>query len=107
MDPKATQIAWHLRQNLVARGIEVQDILLFGSRARQTYRDDSDYDLLVISESFKEMDTWDRLMLLGEARSDIFDPLEILGQTPEEFESPGSYFYAEIKNTSVSLLKAA
>jgi predicted nucleotidyltransferase len=36
--------------SLLAEGLHPRAIILFGSRARGTYRSDSDYDLLVISE---------------------------------------------------------
>jgi uncharacterized protein len=37
-------------------GLRPQAIILFGSRARGTYRPDSDYDLLVVSEHLRDYD---------------------------------------------------
>lgn len=42
-------------------------VLMFGEDINK----DSDIDLVVISDDFKDMDTWERLMLLGSVRIGI------------------------------------
>ena len=50
-DPRLAQAVTRLAESLHPRAI-----ILFGSRARETHRLDSDYDLLVISEKSQDYD---------------------------------------------------
>ena len=60
-------------------------ILLFGSRAKGTALEESDYDVIVISKGFEKIKFFDRI-------SKIYDywkeqkPLEVFCYTPKEFE---------------------
>jgi predicted nucleotidyltransferase len=60
-------------------------IILFGSRARGDHLNDSDYDVIVVSSSFRDVHFLDRLTMLFELWDYDFD-LDILAYTPEEFE---------------------
>ena len=62
-----------------------EKVLLFGSRARGEHLDDSDYDILIVSERFRGQEFKERII---EAYGLIDKPLnvEILCYTPEEFE---------------------
>jgi hypothetical protein len=68
-------------------GVKPRNILLYGSYAGGTPREDSDIDVIVISEDFKNMNLRERLELLGIAAGKVFEPIEALGYTPEEIES--------------------
>jgi len=68
-------------------GITSQRILLYGSYATGNAREDSDIDLIVISENFKNMNIRERLELLGIAGGKVFEPIAALGYTPEEIEA--------------------
>ncbi len=57
----------------------MKKIILYGSYVTGGAKEDSDLDLVVVSDDFKDMDLWDRLCLLGEARVEIRRPMEILG----------------------------
>lgn len=46
---------------LESRGVRSPRIVLFGSFSRGDYHEDSDIDLVVISESFEGMGYWDRI----------------------------------------------
>ena len=68
----------------LARNITVNKAILTGSRARGTYLEDSDVDLIIISNDFSAMPFSERLSYLQkEWRNRI--PLEAFGYTVEEF----------------------
>ena len=62
-------------------------IILFGSRARGDYLNDSDYDFLIISDNFKEMDFFDRIRLIENMwnENESFGVLEVFPYTKKEF----------------------
>lgn len=62
-----------------------QLVLLFGSRARGDALDDSDVDLLVVSESFRDVPFLERATAV---LRDVDFPfaVDVLCYTPEEFE---------------------
>lgn len=68
-------------------GVKPQKILLYGSYAKGTPREDSDIDVIVISEDFKDMNLRERLELLGIAAGRVFEPIEALGYTEKEIEA--------------------
>lgn len=72
----------------VAKRIRVDQVILFGSAARNEMTFDSDLDIIVISPDFKNMAFMKRLQLLSMARGRdfIFVPMDISGYTKEEFE---------------------
>lgn len=84
--PQAKKIAGEYLTTL-RRRIPVDKAILFGSVARGTGGQNSDIDLIVISDWFKKMRFIDRLILLSRARGDRFLdwPMDILGYTQEEF----------------------
>lgn len=59
-------------------------ILLFGSRARNDYLKHSDYDILIVSESFEGIHFLERIYQLLEFWDYKWD-VDILPYTPEEF----------------------
>jgi len=65
--------------------IRVEKVIVFGSRARGDYLEDSDVDLVIVSSDFEGVpfyERMDRLILLWESPLD----LEVLCYTPEEFK---------------------
>lgn len=78
-------------------GIPVKSIVLYGSYARGNYRKDSDIDLIVISDAFKNMDIRQRQEALGLASVRIMKPIEALGYSSEETKNV----------SSISILKEA
>ena len=71
-------------------------IILYGSYKDGNPREDSDIDLIVISENFKEMNLRERLEILGLAAGKIFEPIEALGYTEEEGRNKKETFLEEI-----------
>lgn len=67
-------------------GVKPLNIMLYGSYANGHAREDSDIDLIVVSEDFKNMNIRERLELLGLAAGKVFEPIEALGYTTSEIE---------------------
>jgi predicted nucleotidyltransferase len=67
-----------------AQGITVEKALLFGSQARGNATDDSDFDLIVISNDFAHMAAWQRWEILGKAAAKVMEPIEALAYSPDE-----------------------
>jgi predicted nucleotidyltransferase len=93
LDQATIETITRYRHSLESLGIGVKKIILFGSRARGLAVEYSDIDLLVVSDDFRNMDTWERMRLLGRARVGIKAPMEIFGCTEDEIasEPPGTF----------------
>lgn len=80
----------------LSKAIQVERVLLFGSRAKGEHTAWSDYDLCVISPDFKEMKPWERMELVlshwGGERA-----LEPICYTPHEFETINFSLVHEIR----------
>ncbi|OFV68421.1 MAG: nucleotidyltransferase [Candidatus Syntrophoarchaeum caldarius] len=84
MDKKRTdEIDQFLKQ--VEREFKPEHIILFGSRAGEDYLEQSDYDIIVVSEMFEGIHFLNRMTMLYELWDYDFD-LDILAYTPDEFE---------------------
>ena len=79
------------RAILESKNITVNKIILYGSFAREDYRDDSDIDVIVISDDFVSFNYWERIDLLSEAIYEIFEPIEAVSFTSKEWESSHSF----------------
>lgn len=91
------------KEELRKLGINVEKVILYGSYAKGTFRKDSDIDLAVISEDFKELNLRERLEILGLAAGRVFEPIEALGYTQKEIESEKEEsFIAEILNEAIA-----
>lgn len=70
------------------RELEVREIYLFGSRARGSFDEDSDYDIAVISPDFENMKFRTRQEivrpLVRKALGSV--PIDVACYTPTEFE---------------------
>ncbi|CAB50264.1 nucleotidyltransferase domain-containing protein [Pyrococcus abyssi] len=80
---------WALRiAKVIKKHYPDAKIIFFGSRARGDYLKDSDYDIIIVSESFKGKHFTDRssevLRVLW--KEGIVGDFEVLCYTPEEFE---------------------
>ena len=67
-------------------GVKSEKLILYGSYARGNPKEESDIDLVVISDDFRNMNIRERLELLGIAAGRVFEPIEALGYTEEEIE---------------------
>lgn len=77
-------------QALEAESIRPEKIILFGSHSTGTQRPDSDIDLAVISEDFAGKDYWQRIDALAAAIYRVFEPIEAVAMTPQEWQSGDS-----------------
>lgn len=81
---KIKRIIKRYKEELRKLGIRPKKIILFGSYAKGNPREDSDIDLIVISNDFEHLNLRERLETLGLAAGRVFEPIEALGYTEEE-----------------------
>ena len=82
--PELEQIIQRFRQQLEKMGIHAEQVMLYGSQATGSAREDSDIDLIVISDDWRSLNQRERLELLGIAAARILEPIQSLGFTPAE-----------------------
>jgi len=97
---KVKIIILRFKQELKNLGINPEKVVLYGSYAKGKPRKDSDIDLIVISDDFKNLNLRERLEILGLAAGRVFEPIEALGYTNEEIEAKESNFVDEILNSA-------
>lgn len=68
------------------KGLSSDKLFLFGSYSKGTATPESDIDLIMVSSDFSGMPLWQRWEILGDALTEIMEPIEILAYSPEEFE---------------------
>ncbi len=83
---------------LESSNIRVDQLILFGSQAEGTAREDSDIDLVVISSSFTNKSYWERINILSDAIYQVFAPIEASAFTPDEWKSKKSLISDYAKN---------
>lgn len=83
-----------LEKSLRDGGGHIRKIILFGSHAHGTGREDSDVDVVIVSEDFRNKDIFERALLTKEAEvmtlKKFMIPFDIITLTPEEFEEGNS-----------------
>ncbi len=72
---------------LKRRGVATDKAYLFGSHATGHAKPESDIDLIVVSPAFSGMPRWRRWEVLGDALSDVREPIDVLAYSPEEFDA--------------------
>ena len=88
MDKKTVlEIISSFRKAVESQGIKTDKLILFGSYATEKYREDSDIDVVVISKDFNNKSYWERIDILSSAIYEVFQPIEAVAMTPEEWES--------------------
>ena len=78
------------RSTLETNGTMVNKMILFGSYANGTNKEGSDIDVVVVSEHFEGKNFWERVDILSNAIYEIFEPIEVVAMTPEEWERGNS-----------------
>ena len=74
-------------------GIELEKVILFGSRARGESKEDSDWDLLIVTkEKLKEDEFWSFYSRLNEKLITILDsPVDVIVVDRKEFGEKSRY----------------
>ncbi len=86
MDKKAVlKILALFRGALESQRIKIDKLILYGSYASGTNREGSDIDVVVISKDFAGKDDWERTEILSRAVYGVFEPIEAVAVTPEEW----------------------
>lgn len=89
------------RRALESTGIHPEKIILYGSYATGQNRQDSDIDLVVISEDFCGKGYWERIDILSAAVYEVLKPIEAVAMTPEEWRSGNSFIEDYARNGQV------
>jgi len=102
MDKRAViEIVERFRLILEKDNIKINKIILYGSFANNTNNNDSDIDLIVISDDFDNFNYWERIDLLSNAIYKIFEPIEAFSFTTNEWENSNSFLVDYAKNGEI------
>ncbi|MBI5302443.1 MAG: nucleotidyltransferase domain-containing protein [Chloroflexi bacterium] len=94
--------------NLHARGIQVEQIVLFGFYARQRAREGSDIDLAVIAPQFARLNLRERYETLGLANMTLREPIQAIGFSPRQWrDAERGSFAEEIRRTGRVIYRRA
>ena len=85
----------------IGKSLDVEAVVVFGSRARNEAMAESDYDLAVVSDSLAQLDWGERIALLQEAWRWV-PHAEPLGFTRDEFLSVDKHILWEILDCGVA-----
>lgn len=87
MDKKAAlKVLERFRDALESQQIKVDKLILYGSYAIGANRKGSDIDVVVVSKDFAGKDYWARTEMLSRAIYDVFEPIEAVALTLEEWD---------------------
>ncbi len=93
MDEKTAMKALRrFRRALEAQGIRVSQMVPFGSLAAGTPREDSDIDVVVVSQDFAGKSFGERIEILTDAICAVLEPIDAVAMTPREWERGDSMF---------------
>jgi predicted nucleotidyltransferase len=91
MDKAAVlKIITRFREALEKRGTRPSRIVLYGSYALGNYHEGSDIDLVVVSDDFVGKGFWERIDILARGVCDVWEPIEAVAMTVEEWEKGDS-----------------
>jgi predicted nucleotidyltransferase len=107
MDKNAVlKIIHRFKKAVESRDVTIKQIILFGSFKDGTFREDSDIDLVVISDDFDGMDYWQRIDILSEAIYEVFEPIEAVAITSNEWNRRESLVVDYARNGEVVYVAA-
>ena len=93
-EEKLKEVISYFNELLINAGINVSKIILFGSQAAGTSTEESDIDLVVVSDAFTDKSIFEKVKLLKQADAKTIKkfmiPLDIILMSPHELESETS-----------------
>ena len=93
VDQKVVNVVNFMAEKLRMNGLNVSEIIVFGSYASGRAADDSDVDIVVVSNDFRNKNISQRVEMIGDTHaatiSEFMIPLDILLKTPEEIAGIG------------------
>ena len=98
---KIVEIVEQFCRGMEARGIRPMKVILYGSHSEDTGREDSDIDIVVISDDFTGKSYWERIDIMSDVIYEIFVPIEAVGLTPNEWERGDSFVTDFARNGEV------
>jgi len=98
------RIIAQFKKRLGELGVEVSQIILYGSYAKGKPREFSDIDIAVVSPTFKKLDIFKRQEILSMAHHVFDEPIEPIGLTPDQIKEKNG-LVREILDTGVVLYK--
>ena len=84
------EIITRFRAALESQDITIEKLVLYGSYAQDSFHEGSDIDVVVVSENFSGKSYWERIDTLSNAIYAVFEPIEAIAMTPEEWEKKES-----------------
>lgn len=94
-----------LKECLENDGVHISKIIVFGSQAEGKDTDESDIDIVILSESFRNMSHSERVDMTTNAEIKTIKrfiiPIDIITLSPEEFEEGVSLVSQFAKNGKV------
>ncbi|QEN03366.1 nucleotidyltransferase domain-containing protein [Thiospirochaeta perfilievii] len=73
-------------RDIIIEAVHPDKIILFGSRARGTNRDDSDYDIFILKSGIENERVVTRAVNKALFRGHIYDEIDLIAANPEKFE---------------------
>ena len=106
MDQRAAiEAATFFGRRLSEGAVRVSRLILFGSQGRNEAAEDSDVDVMVISEDFRGKDIFERAAMICDPERETIRrfvvPLDVVMMTPEEFDQGDSLMAQAAKDGTV------
>ncbi|MFH2044937.1 MAG: nucleotidyltransferase domain-containing protein [Pseudomonadota bacterium] len=91
---RAEEVVQFLFDCLEEKKLNISKIIIFGSQAKGTETEESDIDIIIVSEDFKRKNIFKRADMTKDAEirtiRKFMVPLDIITITPEEYENKTS-----------------
>lgn len=89
-EKKIINVVRFLHKRIEENGVRVDRLVLFGSHAKGNASEESDIDIVIISNDFKGKDRFTRAEMTGRAERETIRkymvPFDIVTMTPDEFD---------------------
>lgn len=104
-EKQIVKIVNYLADEIRNNGIAISKIILFGSRAKGRASAESDIDVAIVSEDFRDKDVFQRTKLIKDAGTKTIKrfvvPVDLVLLTPEELNSKSSLVAGYVRTGEV------